>query len=210
MKMLGTLARILILTSSLATASANATVIFSTNGNLTANDPTQLGRLSRNGVPQDWAGIEPFPGVINPTAIYHFHTYLINVGLTPFIQINFDSNAATTFVSAYQTTYNPGNLATNWLGDAGGSGNFFGFDPRFFNVVAALNSQLVVVINEPTPNGGLGSDFPFGLLVEGFCDRDFTDAPCQVTTVPEPSTLMLSFAAVSGLVIGRRRRRASM
>src|SRR5262245_27252913 len=53
---------------------AHATLIFSGTISVSAGDPTQLGRLSRNGVAQDWAGSEPFPGIINPGTTYHYVT----------------------------------------------------------------------------------------------------------------------------------------
>jgi hypothetical protein len=110
---------------------------------LTLQDPTQLGRLSRNAIPQDWASDEAFPGVINTTTSYRYVTYLVNVGMTPFVQVLFDSLSLNTFVSAYDTTYDTTyvpnsaglpNLGfdTHWLGDAGFSGNAFGTDPVFF------------------------------------------------------------------------------
>jgi hypothetical protein len=53
---------------------ANATAIFSGTMSVSAGDPMQLGRLSRNGIPQDWVGAEPFPGIINATTPYHYAT----------------------------------------------------------------------------------------------------------------------------------------
>src|SRR5258708_4798439 len=132
------LSRVLMI--ALATAAfAQASIIFDITSAVSLGNPTQTGRLSRNNIPQDWTGGEPFPGVINTASVYHYTTYLISVGITPFIQIDSDSLSPNTFVSAYLGAYLPnsvvgGNLGfdTNWLGDAGGSGNFFGVDPRFF------------------------------------------------------------------------------
>ena len=204
MKTISALARVLILGLSLATASAQVLVLLDTSGSVSANDTTQLGRLSRNGILQDWAGSEPYPGIINPNTAYHYVTYLINVGITPFVQISMDSNSTSTFASAYQTSYNPDptdpinrGLDDNWLGDAGTSGNFFG-QPLFFQVTAQLNSWIVVVINQ-TGSGAAGLDDPFNLLVEGFIDTEYSD-PAQV---PEPATLLLSLVGL-GLVARQR------
>ncbi len=211
MKTRGILKRTLLIAALLASGSAFADA-------LTLSDPIQLGRLSRNGIPQDWSGTEAYPGVINTTTPYHYRTYFYNVGLTPYIQISIDSISALTFFSAYQTFYNPTNLAQQWLGDPGGSGNYNfdnvpanEVDPRFFQVTAAANSTLVLVVNESTTNGGIGQ--PFNLLVEGFSDTEYDDetvlaAVPAASRIPEPSTMLL--LAPLALVVGlkSRRRRA--
>jgi len=182
----------------LAAAIGRAGILYDTVDQLVAGDPTQLGRLSRNGIPQDWAGSEPFPGVINPATSYHYTTYSVNVGITRFIQIDVDSNSPTTFFSAYLTSYLPNpaappnlGLDTNWLGDAGFSGDLLPGEPLFFNVVAPANSNLIIVVNESASNGGLLQ--PYHLTVEGFLDAEFTD-------VPEPSYLLVVAGALAAVV----------
>ena len=194
----------------LAATSTRATTILDVTGALTLTDPTQLGRLSRNGIPQDWSGGEPFPGVINTTTTYHYHTYLVNVGATSFIQIDVDSLSGNTFFSAYDTSYLPDSAGspnlgfdTNWLGDAGRSGNPVPGDPLFFQVVVPTNHNLLVVLNNTAgANAGVGD--PFHLIVEGFIDTEFTDpAP-----VPEPATLLLAASGLAVIARSRFKRRA--
>ncbi len=146
MKVFGTVCRrlaVALAASLLLCGLAQGTVIFSGSLSVSAGDPTQLGRLSRNGVPQDWSGGEPFPGVINPATSYHYVTLDLDLGaleaghvFSGFIQIIFDSVFTTTFLSAYLNSYNPADLSEHWLGDPGTSGNYFGVDPLFFQVVA--------------------------------------------------------------------------
>ena len=200
-----------LLLASLAASAAHSATLFDTVSQLNIGDPTQLGRLSRNGIPQDWAGSEPFPGVFNPATLYTYTTFAINVGPSPYIQIDFDSVFTSTFVSAYQTSYLPGvDFETNWLGDAGLSGNFFGVNPIFFNVIAQPGSTLIVVVNETTggtgPSSGIGA--PFHLTVEGFTDVNFTDAP-------EPYSFLLCLGGLIALLARRglqqaRRRKAAI
>jgi hypothetical protein len=195
----------LVVMIALAATTARAAVLLDVSSALSLSDPFQLGRLSRNNIPQDWTGGEPFPGVINPTTSYRYHTYAVNVGLTPFVQVLFDSISTDTFISAYDTSYLPGSAGApgfgfnvNWLGDAGGSGNFFGVDPLFFQVLAQTNHLLVLVVSETVgANAGVGD--PFHLTAEGFVDSEFND-------VPEPGSLLLGAIGV-GLATLRRRRR---
>jgi len=188
----------------LAATTARGAVLLDVSSALALSDPLQLGRLSRNSVSQDWTGSESFPGVINPTTPYHYHTYAVNVGLTPFIQVLFDSISPDTFISAYDTSYNPNSAGApnfgfnvNWLGDAGTSGNFFGIDPLFFQVLAPTNHLLVLVVSE-TAAGNAGVGDPFRITVEGFVDSQFSD-------VPEPASLLLAASALG--IAARRRRR---
>ena len=189
---------------------AQAAVLYSNTLSIQSTDLTQLGRLSRNGIPQDWSGQEPFPGVINTTTSYHYVAVSILVpNWLSFLQITVDSNNANIFAAMYDTSYNPNpispnrGLDVNWLGDAGASGNFFGTDPRFFQVVDATAASssgfgtAILVLGETTTNGGLNS--PVNLLVEGFTDTDFNE-------VPEPVTSTLLGAGLLVLAVRHRRR----
>ena len=177
---------------------------------LVSTDPTQLGRLSRDGITPDWSFQKAFPGTINPTTSYHYETISLFVpNWFSYLQITIDSNNANILGSIYDTSYNPSavppnlGLDVNYLGDPGGSGNFFG-NPLFFQVVdqtaanSASGGTVVVVLNETTTNGGLNS--PVGVLVEGFSDTAFDEV------TPEPVTSTLLGAGLLVLVARYRRR----
>lgn len=192
----------------LACGAVEATPIYSGTTSVTGGDPTQLGRLSRNGIPQDWSGSEPFPGLLNATTSYHYTT--LDLDLTSlmapftsygaFIQINFDSITTGTFLSAYLDVFDPLNLGANWLGDPGTSGNYFGVDPLFFQVVVPEGHHLVLVLNE-TSSAGL--DMTGDILVEAFADTDYTDLT-RKSNVPEPRTLELLVCGLVVLLAARR------
>ena len=184
------------------TATAHAGILATfTDDALSAGDPTQMGRLSRDGIISDWSGPKAFPGVINPTISYHYKTYVIPITNAPYVQITVDDPPGAIFASAYLNSYNPADLSMNYLGDAGISGNFFGVDPLFFQVVTPENADLVLVINDPSATGaGLGA--PYSLLIEGFADANFDEAP-----TPEPGTLLVSAGGFACLVFAWRRRR---
>src|SRR5689334_19405054 len=115
------------------TGVARATTISVGTLQVTAADPTQLGRLSRDGNPADWStSPKPFPGVINATTTYHYTTLDLDLAALEtglqyggFIQVSYDSTTANTFLSAYLDSYNPLSLSTHYLGDSGFSGDPF-------------------------------------------------------------------------------------
>jgi PEP-CTERM motif len=226
MKSFRILAALLLAASSLTATVAHAGIVLSPSPSdpsvtlatltLSASDPTQHGRLSRNAIPQDFAGDEAFPGVINPTNVLHYAVFSLNVGNTPFIDIEVDGASTSTFVSAYQSAYNVISPSFTWLGDPGTSGDFFGpgTTPLFFDVVAQANSTLVIVLNETLVNGGLGSANGVTLTIQGFTDSEF-DGAVDLTqflvaspqlVVPEPSTLALLVLPVVAFGVSRRRK----
>ncbi|MBV8831047.1 MAG: PEP-CTERM sorting domain-containing protein [Acidobacteriaceae bacterium] len=201
-----------ILALTLTTALADAAVIFDSGvTELTVSDPDQAGRLNRNGVVSDWSTQKPFPGIVNSTLLYHYTTYTISDVLYPYIQVSFDDIAGTalTFASAYLNSYQPNGsdasngLDINYLGDAGASGNYFGTDPRVFQVIIPSGSNLVIAVNGTGTNANPATGQPYRVIVEGFTDTQFHDV------IPEPASLGLiglsvGFAAIIG-VAGKRR-----
>lgn len=173
MKTIKALAQVLLLLTSLAGFTVRADTLLDVTDQIAAGDPLQPGRLSRNGILQDWFGSEDFPGIVNAGTAYRYRTYTIPVGPTPYVQVMLDGASTNIFASAYATSYSPGGgLGPNWLGDAGTSGRYFGVNPIYFNVVAPLNGNVVVVINETTVGGGVGQ--PYRLIVEGYKDANFS------------------------------------
>ena len=195
-------------------SAANATVLYSGAMTVLDTDPTQLGRLSRSGVPSDWSEQKLFPGIVNATTSYHYTVLDLDLGALEasygayggYIQISFDSTPATTFLSTYLGAYLPGSLSTNYLGDVGSSGNYFGVDPEYFQVIVPTGNHLLLVMNETTPNGGL--NLPGNVLVEAFLDTDYTELPV-LAPVPEPSTWALLVCGMVFVVTARRARSAS-
>ena len=119
---------------------------------LTTTDPYQNGRLSRNGIPQDFAGDEAYPGYNAATigSLYHYEVFSINVGAANYISISFDNTSSlstlNSFIAAYQSAYYVTNYGTSWLGDVGSAAPFTN-DPGYMDFVATPYSTVVLVVN---------------------------------------------------------------
>jgi hypothetical protein len=187
---------------------ASAAPILDTGTIVLSSSGTQFGRLTRDGVPSDWASAKVFPGVTGAPTARAYELFTVNSGPYPFLQVLLDDPAAALFASAYLGAYTPINLQpnfglnVNYLGDAGFS-QILG-NPSFFQIVVAPFTTVVIPINEVNPGGGSGA--AFSLLVEGFFDTNFNDT---APPVPEPGALILfgTGAAVFAAIRGKKRFR---
>lgn len=163
---------------------------------------TQKGRLSRNGIPQTWDNDEftqvGVPATINPTLTYFYTTFALSVGSLNYLDVIIDSTSTNTFLSIYQDSFNPFNLQQNLLGDPGTSGDFFGTDTLFADVIAAMNSTVILVVTT-TSGTTAGLADPFTLLVSAYPDSSFNADPVELQPlrVPEPSTMLLLLAPLA-------------
>ncbi|HQR20947.1 MAG TPA: PEP-CTERM sorting domain-containing protein [Burkholderiaceae bacterium] len=177
---------------------ATATVIFDSGAQNFFPTGTQFGRVTRDGNPSVWGVSKPFPGVVGAPTARGYELFTVNSGAFNQLQITLDDPTFSLFVVAYLNSFNPVNSApnygldVNYLGDAGFTQPFG--NPSVFQIDVALNSLILLSINEINPGAGRGQ--PLHLIVEGFA----------ATTVPEPSTLALLGLVVSGLALARRRK----
>ncbi len=205
--------RTLLLTSACIMATlapaARAIPIAAVSSSLLTTDSTQLGRLSRNNIPQTWTGAEPFPGTVNPGSTYFYRTYDYSSGLftgAPYVEITtFEpNNTFVYFFSAYAGSYDPTNKALNWLGDAGFSGNYQNNTGGDFQVILPGNTDLILVVNTTlAARGGTGT--PFQFTVDAYADTSYNDP----TPIPEPSTFLTLGTGLLA-VAGAARRKFKM
>ena len=178
---------------------------------ITKGDKSQLGRPSRNSIPQTYAGNETYPGIVNATTTYYYQTFTFSASLfvgAPYIDIQtFDqANLSNYFLTAYANAYDPNSRATNWLGDIGFSGNYQLYDGGEFNFVLPKGDNLVLVLNSTIANGVPTEALT--TVIQGFGDTMYGDPIAPVAVTPEPSSLILAGTGLLSVVGAVRRRRA--
>jgi hypothetical protein len=159
------------------------------NGALTNTDPTQTGRLTRNGIQASCASPKSNPGLFT-TGAFHYDAYRFfnTSGSTQCVTIaitNADANC-NAFSAAY-SSFNPANPSANWLADPGLSTGVPP-TPTSFSLNIPANSAFDVVVSEVNAGGGCAS---YTLVVTG--TGIATLAGCG--TVTQNTTLQADCAA---------------
>ncbi len=190
-------------------ALAGAETITNFNGVLTSSSATELGRPFRSGSQQTWTGAEPYDGKNNLTTAFAYTTYTFAASLftgAPYVEVSvLDTLGGTSdFVTAYAGSFNVNSQGTNWLGDEGGSGNYFGLtDGRYFDVILPVGQNLVLVLNDSSV---AALNDPINIEVDAYADTNYDDP----VVTPEPSTfVMLGTGLVWAAGMARRRYRQS-
>lgn len=132
-----------------------ATVITNT-GSLTTSDPIEINRVFRNGVASTCAAQKPFPGTL--PGLFHFDSFTFtNSDTVPLcVNADFTANCNQTFVVAYLNSFNPANIATNYLADPGLS-TAIGFPTVSFSFIVPAGQNYVLVVSEVIEDAGCSS-----------------------------------------------------
>ena len=115
------------------------------SGTIQAGDlQTVNGRIGRNGVPSTCDG-KPCPGAFGSgPRSYDTYTFMNTSGVPSCATVNLSSDCGLTLIAAaYLGSFDPTNLCTNYVGDAGFSGT-----AQQFDVTVPPLSTLVVVVYE--------------------------------------------------------------
>jgi hypothetical protein len=147
------------------TASATCTPIV-INGSIDTGDPTQTDRLFRSGIPQTCPASTSC-AILGDGLPRHYDSYTFTntTGATQCVTI--DTNTACTgtnfiFIGAYLGSFDPSNVCTNWIGDAGSSPN----PEQAFQVNVDNGQTLVVVVSEVNPDAGCPG---YTVTITGLC-----------------------------------------
>lgn len=188
--------RFLVIVAALTLALCASASAQTFNGVIDNSDPTENGRLFRDGVPSQSGMVKPFPGIFDEGTPYHYDAYIFT---NPFavttaftITLTTNSQGFFPFSVTYLGSFDPNNIATNYLADAGFSADAGA--PAQYSFDIAPGATFVVIVNEVTPNAGVP-------------DYSFTLSP----VIPEPSTVieLCIGASLLGLWAWRRHSRLS-
>ncbi|MGI8820103.1 MAG: PEP-CTERM sorting domain-containing protein [Chthoniobacterales bacterium] len=189
--------RLVLAAATLALCASASAQMFT--GSVTVSDPTENGRLFRDGVPSMSGMNKTFPGVFNAGTPYHYDSYIFTnpFAVTTAFTINMSTTSTTNlpFGVVYLGTFDPTNIATNYRAD-GGLSPTVGL-PQIFSFDIPAGASFTVIMNETTAGGAAaGNPAPY----------TFTLSPAAV---PEPSTVLeLSVgAALLGMWAWRRHSR---
>src|ERR1051325_6505306 len=119
---------------------------------ITTNDPVVPARVSRNLVISRCAGPKTFPGTVSGSVHYHSYTFTNTSPSDACVTIDLRTTCDIQ-ASAYLYNFDPLNIASNYLGDAGWSANDLGIYYPFSCTVPA-GATFVVVVNEIDENVG--------------------------------------------------------
>jgi hypothetical protein len=148
---------------------------------------TQNTRLARTNVASACGASKLYPGLLGGTGTRQYDAYTFtNCSATSrCVNVTVNQSGVALFSAAYLTSYDPTNLATNYLADAGGS-----FTSMTYSFNVAAGATFVVVVNEVNPAGGFGQTYT--LNVDGLCTAcgTYTTAYTCCPTITLPATAL--------------------
>jgi hypothetical protein len=150
-------------------------------GSISATDPTITdpgGRMFRNGTVSTCAAPKAFPGRAGGVDTYHYHAHTIrNASASPAcVTVTFDPQtcnpgAGFVNVAAYLNSFNPANIAQNYLADMGASP----LAAATFSFTVPAGGKVLLVVSEVTANSGCpayefaeNAPAPVATFAEGF------------------------------------------
>ena len=164
------------LTAALVVAATAAAVTITISGTITAGDPTQTGRLGRDGVTSTCAAPKSSPGVLTTVGLRHYdsYTYTNSSGSSECVTVTLTQTSGTAaglFTAAYLGSFNPADPGMNYLADAGASATTVTYS---FSVAASQTA--VVIVHEVNPDECVGCNYTIVLDTGGTTAATFASA----------------------------------
>src|SRR4029077_15910941 len=150
-------------------------------GSIDTGDPTQTDRLFRSGIPQTCPASTSC-AILGDGLPRHYdeYTFTNTTGATQCVTVDTNTPCTGTnfiFIGAYLGSFDPNNICTNWIGDAGSSPN----PDQPFQFDLADGQTVVVVVSEVTPDAGCPG---YTVTVSGICGGGVTPTPTPTPTCP--------------------------
>lgn len=166
-------------------------------GTLDGTEATAVARLFRDAIASTCSPAKTYPGQFGGGNAYRPHT-LYNNGAAQCVTVNFDVGTCGTGVhlTAYAGSFDPSNLATNYLGDVGSS------ITQSFSFMAPASSAVVLVAFD---NGGTAARCTYG-----YSSNELSATAGSTTSIPTVSEwgmmIMASFMVLGAVVAMRRKQ----
>jgi len=126
-------------------------------GTVTNAGPTQTDRIYRTGTAASCGAPKPWPGVIGDAAARHYAIYAFTNSLASEACVTAVLNSPGDLEEAiYLNAFNPANIATNYLADAGNSTSGSTNNPMSCSASIPPGATFYVTVNEVTPGTGGG------------------------------------------------------
>jgi hypothetical protein len=154
------------------------------NGSIDLNDPTQTEHLKRSGIAQTCPATTSCR-VASDGLQHHYDSYMFTNTSGSSQCVTIDTNSTCTgarfiFTAAYLGSFDPANICTNWIGDAGFSPN----PDISFQVDVPAGQTLVVVVSNVSATGTCPA---YTLTITGLCGGG-TPTPTPTATATATPT----------------------
>jgi len=165
------------------------------NGAITAADPTQTGRLDRNGAASACGTAKANPGIFTATGArgYNAYTYTNSTGAALCVTVTLTvPDASNLFSVAYAGSFNPADPTANYLADAGLSSGNGGTITYGFTLTPG---QVAVIVVHAVNAGGTGA---YTLTVTPGEQQAIAFAPLPDRTYGDPPVTVAATGGGSG------------
>ncbi|HST29038.1 MAG TPA: hypothetical protein VLK26_11800 [Rudaea sp.] len=195
--------------SSAKAATPSPPSAFTATYTLTASSPTQIDRLTRDGVPSTCATPKTYPGGFSPGTPYvHLVTASFSnpTGSAVCATVTLAASATcvgNVFATAYSGSFNPGDLSANYLADSGSS-LISASSSESFEVLVPANGSIVFNINEANQDATENCGFTIS-------SPNLIAAASAAPTIPAPALELRNLILVGlgllvlGLIVIKRR-----